>query len=529
MTTPSEETRPRSRGTNGGWVRYLQLSPPSLADNTADAQRILRALERDLGGCSVTAPLSLVRGLPVVLRESGFRIRCTVFPEASRCVLLEVEPWDAPPLLGLAVDLGTTRVVVRLVDLESAQVLGERAFDNPQQRIGPDILARIHFADTPGGLHTLHHLIMEELNREIGTLSGQAAMSPERIVGVSVAGNTAMTHLFLGLDPHWMIREPYIPVVNTPGAVSARELGLKLHPQARIFVFPNAGSYFGGDLVAGIYYSGLHLGKETRILVDVGTNAEVVLGNSDFFVACAGAAGPALEGGVTRMGTLAGPGVIERVRIDPQTRTLHLQTIGGLPPVGICGSGLIDLAAVLFRSGMLDVQGKFVPGMCGSRLTDRDGIPSLLLVPAAESGTGEDLYVTQVDMDSLLRSKAAMYTILTTITSTVGLAFQDLDRFFVAGTFGAFIDPASAITIGMIPDLPLERYRSLGNSSLEGAALFLHSLEAVGIIEAIQRKITYLELNVNHEFMTRFSAAKFFPHTDPSLFPSVAKWMKERG
>ena len=256
-------------------------------------------------------------------------------------------------------------------------------------------------------------------------------------------------------------------------------------------------------------------------MVDVGTNAEVVVGNRDWLMACAGAAGPALEGGVSRMGMMAGPGVIERVRIDVNTGKWDLKTIGNAPPVGICGSGMIDLAAQLFLAGILDIRGKFVTSVCPERFEKKDGLDHLVVIPAPDSATGQSLTISQADIDSLIRSKAAMYTILETITSHVGVAFSDLNTFYIAGTFGSFIDPMAAVTIGMIPDLPLSIYQSLGNSSLAGAAMVLLSTDVIDEIDRIRDRITYMELNVNQNFMNRFSAAKFLPHTDISRFPSV--------
>jgi uncharacterized 2Fe-2S/4Fe-4S cluster protein (DUF4445 family) len=255
--------------------------------------------------------------------------------------------------------------------------------------------------------------------------------------------------------------------------------------------------------------------------VDVGTNAEVLLGNRHWLMACAGAAGPALEGGAARMGMPAGPGAIDRVRIEPNAKTFDIHTIEEKPARGICGSGLIDLAAQLFAAGMIDIRGSFVAAQCGDRLVDRDGVRHLVVVPAENSGTGETLTLSQTDLDSLIRSKAAMFTILNTIAASVGIAFSDIKSFYVAGTFGAFIDPESAIGIGMLPDLSRDRFVSIGNSSLEGAALALTTNNCIEEIDIIRGRVTYMELNVNQDFMARFSAAKFLPHTDRSLFPSV--------
>jgi len=424
-------------------------------------------------------------------------------------------------IYGIAMDLGSSTAVVRLLDLPVGEVKDEISFANPQIEIGPDILTRIHFATQEGGLDKLQGLIRDRLNHEIEGLAKKHGINTNSIVGMSVAGNTTMTHLFLGLDPYWICREPYIPAINNPGLLSSRELGLKINPEAPVLVFPNVGSYFGGDLIAGILASGMAHKKEISFLVDVGTNAEVVIGNSDWLMACAGAAGPALEGGVATMGMIAGPGVIDKVTIDTQASELVIRTIGNRPAIGICGSGLIDLVAQLFMAGMLDMRGKYVSEKCKGRLKEIDGIKHLVVVPRDDSGTDQPLTLSQTDIDGLIRSKAAMYTILTTITNTVNISMKEISRFYVAGTFGSYIDPKSAITIGMIPDLPLETYVPLGNTSLEGAGMALLSSDARAEISQIRDKITYLELNVNQEFMNLFSAAKFIPHTDISLFPSV--------
>jgi uncharacterized 2Fe-2S/4Fe-4S cluster protein (DUF4445 family) len=504
------------------WIQTVSLAPPSLKDNTADTDRLLHALTLRLNTDALQIDLDLMRRLPELLRQHAYRIRCILWKSYRQWHLLEVTAAEETrTAAGLAVDLGTTRVVLRLIDLESGRILAESAFDNPQDSIGPDILARIHFTEKENGLKKLNELIISALNNAIEKLCASQRFKPEQIYALAVAGNTTMTHLFMSLDPKWIIREPYIPVVNSPGALKAQALGLRVNPQARVLIFPNIGSYFGGDLIAGILFSGIYKKSHPCILVDVGTNAEVVLGNENWLVACAGAAGPALEGGVTRMGMTAGPGVIDQIGVDLNTLDFNVHTIEDLPPKGICGSGVIDLAAQLFLAGMIDIRGKLVPKVCGTKIKEIDGLLHLVVVPAEHSATGFDLTISQADLDSLIRSKAAMYTILETITASVGIAPQDLESFYVAGTFGSFINPQSAITIGMLPDLPLDRYKPLGNSSLSGAALALQSDKCHDEIDQIRDRITYLELNVNQDFMNRFSAAKFLPHTNTSLFPSV--------
>ncbi len=505
-----------------GWVTTVDVIPPTLNDNTADVDRLLNTLKTRLKTRLIEIDLSLVLEIPRLIRESAWSANCILFKDRDQWRLIDIRgKGDFRPIAGLAVDLGTSRVVLRLVDLATGSHIGERAFDNPQIAVGPDVLTRIHYAATSGGIENLNALILDGLNREIGELCGVAGISPRNIHIMTLAGNTTMTHLFMGLDPRWIIREPYIPVVNRPGLYRSSELGIDLHPRARVLIFPNVGSYFGGDLISGILYSGLNTSEETALLVDVGTNAEVVVGNRHWLMACAGAAGPALEGGVTRMGMMAGPGVIDTVVIDSKTLEFQLGTIENKPPRGICGSGLIDLAAQLFIFGMVDFRGRLQAAKCGSRYIEKDGMRHIVVVPEGEGAHGKPLYISQADLDSLIRSKAAMYTILETITETVGLRLKDIEKFYVAGTFGSFIKPRSAISIGMLPDLPIERYIPLGNSSLEGATRVLTSPDVVDDIDGIRDRITYMELNVNQEFMNRFSAAKFLPHTEKSLFPSV--------
>ncbi|MBW2568931.1 MAG: DUF4445 domain-containing protein [Deltaproteobacteria bacterium] len=510
---------------NTGWIKHVSITPPTLQNNTADADRLIEELKTQLNTDSVDIDFHLLKKLPDLLRKCEYNVKCILFKNRGKWLVTGItRPQDTSPICGLAVDLGTTRIVLRLVDLSTGRIQAETSFDNPQISVGPDVLARIHFADQNGGLDKLNKMIIDGLNQMIIRLCDSCKIKPYNIYSLSVAGNTAMTHFFMGLNPHWIIREPYIPVINRPGLVKAKELGIKVNPVARVLIFPNVGSYFGGDLIAGILFSGLNKTEDTAILVDVGTNAEVVLGNKDWLVACAGAAGPALEGGVTTMGMMAGPGAIDQVVINHDTYNIQAHTIDNMPPEGICGSGLIDLAAQLFLCGMIDIKGKLAPSICGSRLKKKDGVRHLVVIPAKDSATGSDLTISQAEIDSLIRSKAAMYTILETIISSVGISFKDILRFYVTGTFGSFINPRSAISIGMLPDLPINRYKSLDNSSIGGATMALTSSECLDEIDNIRDRITYLELNVNQEFMNRFNAARFLPHTNRLLFRSVKVW-----
>ncbi len=506
------------------WIRRIpvRMTPPAIKDNTADVDRLVKGTEKALGGEEVSIDLAFSRKVPSLLREHAYHVRADLYKGRSSWHLVNiVAPDEAPSVYGLAVDLGTSMIAARLLDLETGEVKEETSFLNPQIHVGPDILTRIHFAGQEGGLQELQSLLINRLNQEIQSLAERQGISTKNMVGASVAGNTTMTHLFLGLDPYWICREPYIPVLNRPGLIRPRDVGLGIHERGVVFVFPNTGSYFGGDLMAGILASGMNHQEEFSILVDVGTNAEVVLGNRDWLVACAGAAGPALEGGVASMGMMAGPGVIDKVVIDPASGEFQVRTIDGLSPVGICGSGMIDLVAQLYLAGMIDIRGKYVPEKCGRRMRTIDEMQHLIVVFSKDSGTGETLTLSQAEIDALMRSKAAMHTILTTVIRMVHLEWKDFRKFYVAGTFGSYINPRSAIVIGMLPDLPLDAYEALGNTSLAGAAMALLSLRKREEVDEIRNRVTYVEMNVNQEFMNHFSAAKFIPHTDRSLFPTV--------
>jgi uncharacterized 2Fe-2S/4Fe-4S cluster protein (DUF4445 family) len=515
MTEPAEQER---------WIKSISITvtPPDLKDNTADVDRLLKGIAKTVDPPEVRIPLALAKNVPSILRQCHFQVRADLYYGSSSWHVIDLAAAaERDPRYGLAVDLGTSMIAVRLLDLETGDVKEEASFLNPQIQVGPDILTRIHYAGQEGGLLKLQALLLASLNEKIHSLAEKRGISFNNITAASVSGNTTMTHFFLGLDPFWICREPYIPVLNRPGLVRASELGLGIHEQGVVFVFPNAGSYFGGDLIAGILASGMNHQEEVSILVDVGTNAEVVLGNRDWLVACAGAAGPALEGGVASMGMMAGPGVIDRVVIDPATGEFQVRTIDDLSPVGICGSGMIDLVAQLYLAGMIDLRGKYVPEKCGDRVQTMDGVQHLTVVFSKDSGTGEALTLSQAEIDALMRSKAAMHTILSTIIRMVHLDWKDFRKFYVAGTFGSYINPRSAIALGMLPDLPLDAYEVLGNTSLAGATLALLSLRKRKEVDEIRNRVTYVEMNVNQEFMNQFSAAKFIPHTDRTLFPSV--------
>lgn len=499
----------------------VEVAEPSLKDNTGDLDRLKRAVAGQLDGCEPVVPYSCLARVATSFRQGGFAGVAVVNRLTTGPELVDfIGKYDAP-LVGMALDLGTTHLEAALVELTTGNRLAEANCVNSQIEFGADILSRIHYAAEPDGLAVLHRGIIGDVNKLATELAKQAGLAVEDIRALSVSGNTTMSHFFLNLDPYYLIREPYTPLVNVPEPCCGEELGLVIHPRGVVWVMPNVGSYFGGDLIAGVVASGLNRVDRVSMLVDVGTNAEVIVGNNEWLIACAGAAGPALEGGVAKMGMRAAPGAIEHVEIDPQTGQLDYTTINGGKPKGICGSGIIDLVAALYLARIIDLRGKFRSTHDTDRLVETDEGMAYLLVDGADSADGQPVLFGQIDLDAVMRSKAAMYSILVTLTNQVGVSFSELEKIYVAGAFGQHISPRQAITLGMLPDLPLETFQPIGNSSLAGAELVLLDEQARRDCRELVKKITYLELNVNQEFMIRFSGSRFIPHTDYTLFPSV--------
>ncbi len=523
----------------------VEAAPPGLHDNTADLDRLQQALATTLADDrSLTIPFDRIVPVTRVFRESGFSGYALLNNLEQGWVLADFLASRPQLLAGMALDLGTTHLEATLLDLDSGKTLAEGNLENTQISFGADILSRIHYATgkrrqqkqlapdfLDPGLYELQQVIVSAINKLAGQLAAEAGLQPDEIRALSVSGNTTMAHLFLGVDPYHICREPYIPLFNRAPALEAAQLKLAIHGAAPVWIMPSVGSYFGGDLISGILASGMAQSEKTRMLIDVGTNAEVVLGNNDWLIACAGAAGPALEGGVARMGMRAGPGAIEYVSIDPASYEMKYRTIDNGPPRGICGSGLIDLVAALYLTQMIDIRGKFRDPekeqdpvravFMKEHIQEHGGQRSFLVAGKNESYQGREVLLEQIDLDAMIRSKAAMYAILTTLISQVGLEFSDLEEITVAGAFGRHINPERAITLGMLPDLPRSVYRAIGNSSLRGAEQVLLDEAARRACEKIVSSITYIELNVNQEFMIRFSGSRFIPHTDSSLFPSV--------
>ncbi len=500
---------------------YLKLPPPSLEDNLSDLDRIYRELRRKWDIPVLDVELNVIQGLGRLLRQSDWKVTVTLGRKPQGFRILEVEPGDTSKKnFGVAVDVGTTTVVVQLVNLVSGQVRASYASHNSQIRYGEDVISRMIYAcDRAEGLGSLSKAVIDNINDLIQRLVQAERVSLDDVTAVLVAGNTTMTHLLLGLEPCFIRVEPYIPTADIFPVIKAVQAGIQISRNGLLACMPGVSSYVGGDITAGVLASGIDDSAQLSMLIDVGTNGEIVLGNNDWLVCCSASAGPAFEGGGTKCGMRAVEGAIQSVAIsDGQVK---MSTIGGAKPVGICGSGLIDTIAVLFESGIIDPDGKFDMDQSNPRVRKTDEGVEFVLASADESGTGKDIVITEFDISNLIKSKGAVFAATTVLVRSVGFSFSDIERFFVAGGFGNYLNIKKAITIGLLPDLPMDRFQFIGNSSVAGARIALISNYAFEKAEAVAKKMTYFELSVRPDFMNEFIAALFLPHTDQKLFPTV--------
>lgn len=503
----------------------LKVPQPSPDDAEDDLGRLFRVLREKTGIEHLRINLDSMRVLPGILRKANWEVAVHLseaqgFEDA---VIEQIEPSVINrKIYGLAVDIGTTTVVADLVDLENGVSLGVRGTHNRQAIFGDDVINRIIYAgDHPGGLQELQRAAVVTVNRLIDDLLETLRLSRDDVKVAVCSGNTTMAHLFFGLEPEYIRLEPYIPAANTMPAVRARQLGLKIHPGAWVQFLPGVASYIGGDITAGVLLTGMAERGEMSLLIDAGTNGEMVLGNKEWMIGCSCSAGPAFEGSGVRCGARAVKGAIEQISVALRGAQVEFRTIGGAPPVGICGSGLIDCLASLYKAGVIDRAGRFIAGVkCGRLREGADG-PEFVICRAAESGSGEDITISEQEIKNLIRSKAAVFAGVRSMLSKTGLPLEAVSRIFIAGGFGRYVNIRQAVAIGLLPDLPEEKYTYIGNSSVKGAKMALLSREARRKAQTLARRITYLDLSADNTFYEEFVAALFLPHTDLNLFPSL--------
>ncbi len=500
----------------------LSLDPPTLVDSVSDLDRLNRGLKKE--GCDVArlnVGLKVMRQLAESVRQDNWKITAAVIRRRCANEILEVTPGNgASASLGLAIDVGTTTIVVYLVDMTDGTVLAAAADHNRQADCGDDVINRIICAEKDG-VKKLSRMALATINDLIGEALASAGATVESIRNVVVSGNTTMAHLLLKIEPRYIRRDPYIPTVSEFPILKAGEIGLKANPIAAVFIMPGPASYVGGDIVSGVLATGFHREDPLTLFIDIGTNGEIVLGNQEWLMTAACSAGPAFEGGGIRWGMRAEQGAIEKVTIDPKTWEPQLTTVDDAPPRGICGSGMIDLIAELLAAGIIDRSGAFSTGNHHPRIRENADEPAYILVTADQTPMQEDILFTASDLKNLIYSKGAVYAGFTTLLRETGLDFSMVERVIITGGFGQYLNIEKAVAIGLLPDLPRDKFAYLGNSSIKGAYLALLSNVYRQEAGDICRRMTYLDFSSNPNYMDQFTSALFLPHTDLSAFPSA--------
>mgnify|MGYP000313305926 CR=1 FL=1 len=510
--------------TNSLDVINVKMNVPTLDDTMPDNERLVRAIKKQTGIKKVRMPYSVLRKISYVFRESNFEVQCVIRSTENDIFIYDVYKKDEKVVIGgLAIDIGTTTVSALLIDMKSGEILGKASSGNGQIRYGADVINRIIESMKPGGSEKLQKAVIQEtINPMIQQMCRASGFKPEHIYRLSIASNTTMNHLLTGMNGDPIRMEPYIPTFYKTNSLFASDIGIQVNPDAHIIMAPNIGSYVGGDITAGTLVSQIWNRPEFSLFIDLGTNGELVFGNSDFMMSCACSAGPAFEGGDISCGMRATDGAIEACTIDAETMEPKLTIVGneGTKPVGICGSGIIDIISELFRCKIINPKGKFVRE--GRRVKrDADGMGSYVLAfEGEEAGSSKDVEITEVDIDSFIRAKGAIFSAIRTMLSYCDFDISMIENVYVAGGIGSGINMANAINIGMFPDIPVEMYHYVGNTSLAGAYAMLCSTESERKVYDLAANMTYIELSTIPQYMDEFVGACFLPHTDASLFPN---------
>lgn len=513
---------------------HLQLSPPSMDDQTDDWSRLQIALRSQYGFTNITCSLALLQKLGDALREGEWHATAIVdlaaglqTGESGQIIrILDLLPGyidEYSPLWGIAVDIGTTTVTLWLVDLVSGQVKAQTAEYNGQIARGEDVISRIIFATKNGGGREMRQRVLDTINELLETACKRMKARPEEVVKATISGNSTMMHLLLGIPASSIRLSPFITTVNHPPLMAGREVGLNIHPEGSVDCLPGVASYVGADISAGVLSSGLDNAENVTLFLDIGTNGETVLGNRDWLVTCACSAGPAFEGAGVVNGMRATAGAIEEVWINNDTLEPTYRVIGGGKPKGICGSGLISLLSEAFITGILDKAGNVNLTANNPRVREGSHGGEYVVAWGTESESGEDIVISRVDIDNLLRAKAAIYAGFTVLAENVGIPLETTDKVLVGGSFGKYINVEKAVQIGLLPDMEWSRFEFLGNTSVRGAYYALLDWKKRERIAEIARRMTYIELSADNSFYEAFTSALFLPHTDLSKFPSVAE------
>lgn len=502
---------------------YVKLTPPSPNEHSSDLDRLLKGLRSIRGPEPIEVSLDILRQLSATLRASDWQLTATLLSNHNPTQLIRLEPGDTRAQnYALAFDIGTTAVRGQLLDLACGRVLAEAASYNGQISYGADVISRILHAQKPGGLDTLQQAMSTTLNKLIRELLEATAVGLQDVNHLMIAANTVMVHLLLAIDPQYLRLSPYVPTLCEAPPVRGSELGLDVANHACVSFLPSVASYVGGDIVAGIIGTGIYQTDKVTLYIDIGTNGEIVAGNRDWLVTAAASAGPTFEGGGIQHGMLATSGAIDGFELNKKTGEPTVTTIESGKPRGICGAGLINITAVMLRTGLIEPGGKFNLDIKTPRLRAGASGREYVLVWGRESQTGDDIVITEIDLDNLIRAKAAIFAGCQTLLGSLGSDFDNLDQVVIAGNFGRHLNIENAVAIGLLPDLPRDKFIFAGNGSLLGGRLCSYSVPLFREAAKVSQLMTGLELSENPDFMGNYVAAMFLPHTDMHrLFPSV--------
>jgi len=511
---------------------YVEMPVPEGTDNEADVTRLVDCLQKDHNERRLEFDLSVIRKVPDVARESDFKVTATIarpVREGGKNRVINIQPGNTTDRnFAIAIDIGTTTIYGQVIDLISGEVTAQYGEFNGQISYGEDVISRIVYAEKGDGLQKLHSVVISTINKVIAKIIKKSGVDPDEISTITFAGNTTMTQLFLNVNPRYIRRAPYVPAANIYPPFQASEIGIELPGHVIALVYPQVSSYVGGDIVAGVMGSGMYRDDELTLYMDIGTNAEVVIGNKEWLVCAACSAGPAFEGGGIKLGMRATEGAIEDFSIDPATLEPMNVTVGNVRPKGICGSGLITCVATMFEMGVIDNRGKFNRDLDTPRLREVDGVYEYVLAWQDVSGIDRDVVLTEIDIDNLIRAKGAIYSGCMTLLAEVGLSITDLDRIIMAGGFGSYIDLEKTMTIGLLPEIDAEKVTFIGNGSLMGARMSALTNSIRRDVVATVKRMTNFELSETKSFMDNYIAALFLPHTEQQLFPKLKARMEKR-
>lgn len=500
----------------------ISLEAPSLASNTDDLARVVTELRRITGYQNINFSLAVMRALPKVLRSSAWQVTIGLSHGMEGPSAISIEAGDTTEkAFGLAIDIGTTTIKVNLVDTKTGQIVEAIGTYNPQQQFGDDVINRIiHSEENPESLQQMQTCVVKGINQLVQDMLSRHNICFKDIGAAVVAGNTTMIHLFLGIPANSIRTEPYVPVASAPAVIVAREVGLVMHPEGKVYCLPAVGSYVGGDITSGVLATQLHKAEHLCLLIDIGTNGEIVLGNRDWQMSCAASAGPCFEGGGIKFGMRAMDGAIDKVVIDAQGN-VTVTTVGNSKPLGLCGSGLIDTIATFLQHSVINRSGQFNKQNCHPRLRQGEDGWEFVLVWQQDSALDSDIVILETDIENIIRAKAAIFAGIRSLVKQMGMDIEDIDEILIAGGFGNSLNIRDAIILGLLPDASLDKYRYVGNSSIKGAQMTLTSRQAMQEVYEFSRGMTYLELSIGNDFMEEYVSACFLPHTDLTLFPST--------